>query len=81
MSTETSFAVKDRVKVELPDVPLEQRNCDAGVITQIAIRFRDTKFERITYEVTFDENYIKKEFVLWDNFNKITVEACRLTKI
>lgn len=82
-SNEVKFQVGERVSVDLPDVPVEQRDTTSGIITNISTRFHHTPHMRkIAYTIHFDNkgSYIKKRFALFSRINTITVEALHLTK-
>ena len=64
-STECEFQVGERVHVELPQVPVEQRETTTGIIVKIDTMFPTTpEHRKIRYTIRFDGkgNYIKKEY-------------------
>ncbi len=64
-SKEVLFTVGQRVHVELPEVPKEQRDITTGIIIRINTHFHATPEHRsIWYTVRFDNkgNYVKKKF-------------------
>lgn len=65
--SEVKLQVGQRVEIDLPEVPVEERDVTTGIIVGISVRFPTTpKLRYISYEVRFDRkgNYIKKEYRL-----------------
>lgn len=66
------FRLGDHVKVNLHYVPVEQRNCDTGVIIGIYCKYpRSRKIKYI--RVLFDMPYIKQKYVHISNFDRIDI--------
>lgn len=66
-SDEVLFSVGQRVHIELPDIPVEQRDVTTGVIVRISTMFPGTpKHRKIRIMVRIDckGNYVKKGFRL-----------------
>lgn len=63
-----SFRVGQRVRVDIPEIPKNERQCDTGIISGIRTRFvRTPEARQVWYVVTFDRPYIKPEYVRWQN--------------
>ena len=62
-SKEVRFKVGQRVHIDLPEIPKEQRDITTGVIVKIDTHFPSTpKHRLIKCTVRLDGNYVKKEF-------------------
>ena len=84
-SKEVLFKVGQRVHVELPEVPIEQRDVTTGIISAINTRFPTTpKMRKIRITVRFDGkgNYVKKEFRVWGGIKfELTCDQNRIELI
>ena len=81
-SDEGEFSVGQKVAVDFPEIPSEERLDTIGTIIGISTRFPATpSLRRITYEVRFPTNYVKPEFRMMRGITTIHVEAKRLTAV
>lgn len=62
-SNEVLFRVGQRVHIELPDIPKEQRDITTGLIIKINTYFPTTpKHRSIKVTIKMDGNYVKEKF-------------------
>ena len=81
---EVKFQVGERVRVDFPEVPIDERDSTSGIIVGISTRFPTTSTHRtIGYQIWFDGSgqYIKRENMCAGGIgNNIVVSADKLTK-
>ncbi|MCR4330787.1 MAG: hypothetical protein NUV49_02815, partial [Patescibacteria group bacterium] len=65
------FFIGERVRVDLKEVPVEERQCDVGFVRFIMLVHPRTPLERVEYSVRFDKPYIKPEKILRENIYEI----------
>jgi len=83
-SDEVLFKVGQRVHIDLPDIPIEQRDVTTGVIIKMDTHFPTTpKHRKIRVTVRIDRgNYIKEEFRVSGGIeHNFTLEQKRLNLI
>jgi len=75
---EVKFQVGQRVEMDLPEIPIEERDVTTGIIIKIYTKFfASPELRRVFYLVRFDNrsNYVKKEFRYCGGFTELAVEA------
>ncbi len=79
MTDATTLTVGMRVRVDLPDIPANERQCDTGVITKIQLYFPRSPVHTYTlYTVRLDGPYIKPKNVFFQNITTIAVQREQL---
>lgn len=84
-SDEVLFKVGQRVHLELPEIPKEQRDVTTGILIKVNTMFPLTpKHRHIRCTIRFDGkgNYVKKEYRLMGGISfTLTCDQDRLTAI
>ena len=82
-SKEVQFKVGQRVHIDLPEIPKEQRDVTTGVIVKIDTHFPSTpKHRLIKCTIRLDGNYVKEEFRMAGGIeHNFTCDQIRLTAI
>ena len=78
---EVPFQVGQFVEIDLPDVPVEDRDCTWGVIIGIRTRFPlDSHMRTVTYGIKLAGLYIKRDKWMWKGLRgRIDCSAQHLT--